>query len=493
MLRRAQIYLPAIGSALLLAAANRWTVVGFLSCIALVPWLFAIHESDRRFAWRSGFWFGVFYFGAQFFWLAQFVIQWTNSITFGLFPWALATLLAANYGGLFGLLAERAFRTNAWWKIPLAWAAVELLRSYIPMLAFPWGLAANTLRTYLPVIQTAHLGSVYFVSAEIILANLVVLALWKRDLAPKKLVWAGPTALGVAIVASLVLFNRPIEGKKLKVMVVQTGVNMAFGDQMKMEVDTADRVNAALHEATKKKPDLLVMPEAAAGVVPTLPPRTGLDFDPEVPAVLGAQFGVRPTYQSALGWDGNWQIAHKTRLVIFGEFVPLRSVIPALAEAFKLPAGDLSSGPDGVKSMHLGKATVGPVLCFEGLFPDIAYRQLWNGADLLAVMSIDDWYLNSDAPEQLHAAAMWRSIETGLPAARAATLGQSDAFDSHGKATNPPIPLGKAANQVIEMTLPKPEKWPIYSASAFLLWAILVTIGLLFKPKEYVAKKKRTR
>src|SRR6185436_20490735 len=79
---------------------------------------------------------------------------------------------------------------------------------------------------------------------------------------------------------------------------------------------------------------------------------------------------------------------------------------------------------------------VGPLICFEGLFPDLAYRQATNGARLLTVISIDDWYMGTAAPEQLRSAAVWRAVETDLPLARAASLGYSLAVDQRGRIMN---------------------------------------------------------
>ena len=116
-------------------------------------------------------------------------------------------------------------------------------------------------------------------------------------------------------------------------------------------------------------------------------------------------------------------MADKTRLVIFGEFIPGRDVFPFVQNAFHLPDGDLSAG-DKLATVRAGRLTVGPLICFEGLFPDLGLRQAWAGADLLAVMSNDDWFAPF-AQARLARAAQWRAIEAGLPLVRAASRGRS--------------------------------------------------------------------
>jgi apolipoprotein N-acyltransferase len=152
-------------------------------------------------------------------------------------------------------------------------------------------------------------------------------------------------------------------------------------------------------------------------------------------------------HQSAFAYDGKWSYADKTRLVIFGEYVPFREYLPFL-DSFRLPGGDLTPG-DRVKALSV----VGPILCFEALFPDVALQQQVNGARLLAVMSIDDWYMGTNAPEQLRAASIWRAVECGLPLVRSAGLGFTLACNSRGRVIAE-APLGEQVPLRVELRVP---------------------------------------
>jgi apolipoprotein N-acyltransferase len=102
--------------------------------------------------------------------------------------------------------------------------------------------------------------------------------------------------------------------------------------------------------------------------------------------------GKRPdgdkTYQTAFAYDGTWSSADKTRLVVFGEYVPFRD-LPLLSN-FHLPAGDLSPAKQ-LNTVKVDGMTIGPLLCFEGVFPDLGERHQRLGAQILVQMSIDDW------------------------------------------------------------------------------------------------------
>ena len=84
---------------------------------------------------------------------------------------------------------------------------------------------------------------------------------------------------------------------------------------------------------------------------------------------------------------------------------------------------------------------------------DLTPREL-QIAQLLAVMSIDDWYMGSAAPEQLRMAAVWRAVETGLPLVRSASLGYSLAVDARGNVLAE-APLGKRFPLRVELDIPQ--------------------------------------
>jgi apolipoprotein N-acyltransferase len=227
---------------------------------------------------------------------------------------------------------------------------------------------------------------------------------------------------------------------------------MAFGDPGQQDARSSLAVEQLESAAKSAGCRLLVLPEGVARVR-RLARDVPFRVDPAVPIVFGAQRGSGPIYQSAVGFDGRWQYVDKTRLVIFGEFVPGRDFLPFLS-AFHLASGDISAGTGGTKAMTIGGLPVGPIICFEALFPDIAWKQSLNGAHMLAVISIDDWFMGSSAPDELRAGTVWRAVETGLPVVRAATLGWSLAADGHG---NILVEAPMGATEAPRVQLPVPD------------------------------------
>lgn len=443
----------AVSAVLLLAAFPPFDLT-LLVFVALVPWIAALADATPRQAMRSGYVFGLVTMGGQMFWLQPFVARWTRSEALGAVPWLLATAVGALYFLAAGWLMQRCWSWGRPWGIPVVWAGVELLRSYILVLAFPWALVATPLWLLTPMIQLAHYGTLFAVSAWVVLANVLGARFLRGDrfLALRN----GAMAFVALLALSLVRYNAPQPGDSKVVTIGQPGVDLAFGDPGETERQVTRAVNEIMLSAAVQGADLVVLPEGLVndGAFPPNPP-----FDVIPGTVFGAKRGSDPAYQAAIAFDGTWHYADKTRLVVFGEYVPARRFLPFL-DAFQVPGGDLRPG-DRVTALDVGGVRVGPMLCFEGLFYDVAFKQAQNGAQILAQMSIDDWYMGTSAPDQLRMAAPFRAVEAGVPMVRAASLGYSLAVDARGDLVAA-APLGKQVATTVRLKVPpKPDVFPL--------------------------------
>lgn len=422
----------AVVSAILVLLAFPPFHFSLLVFVALVPWLIDLRSITGRRAWKSGYLFGYVTMTGQMAWILPFVGRWTGSYLLALIPWLLAAAISATYFAIAAVMIRICWARSCWWAIPVAWAGVEVFRSYIPVLAFPWALIATPLATFPAVIQTARDGTVYFVGAWVVLANvgLTMLMVKEEDFGvPRPVRWSGIAFLAI-LAWSLVRYSGPVEGEHFKATICQPGVDEAFGRPDENARILRESVRLCYAAAQANGSQLIVLPEGVSHAPSGMPPSTDFTVEKNPPIVFGGTRGIDPEYQDAFAFDGaNWTYADKTRLVIFGEFVPMRW-LPFLSR-FNLPSGDLTAGKV-VQPVAIGGLKVGPMLCFEGLFGDVAAQQVRRGARLLTVMSIDDWYMGSAAPEQLATGSIWRAVETGVPVLRSATLGYSMAVDQHG-------------------------------------------------------------
>jgi len=400
-----------------------------LTFVCLIPWMLQLRAGTLKQAfWRSYF-MGFLIVLAQMAWLQSFVNRWTANLPLSLVPWIICGFLGAFYFALAGILIRAALFRRWWWAIPLVWAGIEIFRSYVPGLAFPWFILATPLWRVPAIDQWAFIGTIYFVSAWVCLVNLV-LASWIAAWKGRALRWSLVVALVMPLL-SLLWYARPIVGDAKRVIAGQPGYDMAFGDQQLLNYELSNRVAALISRARDLHADLLVLPEGMSDSG-EFPPVTPFGLSNDVPILFGGRRGTAPQYQTAFAYDhGKWTYSDKSRLVVFGEYVPGRDYIPFLG-SFKVPAGDLRAA-EKVSAVNVAGMKVGPLICFEALFWDVAHAQSENGAQLLAVMSLDDWYMGTPAPEQLKLACVWRAIETGLPVVRSASLGYTLAVDQRGR------------------------------------------------------------
>jgi len=125
----------------------------------------------------------------------------------------------------------------------------------------------------------------------------------------------------------------------------------------------------------------------------------------------------------------------KRHLVPFGEYVPLRSLLGWLHRFTDVGEGDFKAGtePSPITiNLAASSFTVGPLICYEDVFPKMARDSALAGADVLAVVTNDAWYGEGAAAYQHAAHAVLRAVETRRPVLRCGNGGWSGWIDEFG-------------------------------------------------------------
>ncbi len=156
----------------------------------------------------------------------------------------------------------------------------------------------------------------------------------------------------------------------------------------------------------------------------------------------------------------------KAHLVPFGEYFPVYA-------NFILGEQGFVPGP-GLRTMHLaGLGAIGPLICYEAIFPAQVVEQ-GERPSMLVNITNDAWFGDSAGPRQHLAAARMRTIEEGLPMVRAANTGVSTVIDAHGRMTGR---LG--LNEQGVLVLPVPGPLPPTFFARFGLWSPGILAGLV--------------
>ncbi len=337
--------------------------------------------------------------------------------------------------------ARRAPRLARLWAFPAAWMATEWARGHL-LTGFPWNtLAASTLD--LPgLAQPAALYGALGLSG--------LIALGAAAIAFARL-WPGVVAATLAI-AGIVGTGRFGTGPPplgVELVIVQPNISQA--DKWDPSAQARNlaallRLSRSARVARAGVPRVILWPEAAlaeaeAEADPGLRLRLATLLRPGDLLLTG---GLSVTYaaggqpvaatNSVFVIDSAGAIRaryDKSHLVPGGEYVPLRPVADAFGLSRLAPGDvDFTPGP-GARTIALpGLPPVGPLVCYEMIFPtdivDEARRPAW-----LFNPSNDAWFADT-GPWQHLALARLRAIEEGLPIARSTPTGVSALIGADG-------------------------------------------------------------
>jgi apolipoprotein N-acyltransferase len=172
-------------------------------------------------------------------------------------------------------------------------------------------------------------------------------------------------------------------------------------------------------------------------------------------------------------------MSDKFHLVPFGEYLPFERALRAIGISEIAADTGFSSG-SGPETFSLpGAPPVGPLICYEVIFPGEVTgvpRPLW-----LVNLTDDSWFGPDTGPMQHLLIARVRAIEEGLPIVRAANSGISAVIDSYGRVR---ASLALGLRGVIDNDLPVALSETIYAryGDMILLLLLLICAGAAVWP-----------
>ena len=125
----------------------------------------------------------------------------------------------------------------------------------------------------------------------------------------------------------------------------------------------------------------------------------------------------------------------KRHLVPFGEYVPLRPLFGWLKKFTEVSDGDFTPGKNSATMLvrsASGAFTVGALVCYEDIFPNLSRQSVLDGADVLAVVTNNAWYGEGGAAYQHAAHSVLRAVEMRRPVLRCGNGGWSGWIDEYG-------------------------------------------------------------
>jgi apolipoprotein N-acyltransferase len=160
---------------------------------------------------------------------------------------------------------------------------------------------------------------------------------------------------------------------------------------------------------------------------------------------------------------------YKSHLVPFGEYVPMKKMLPFLAPLV-VSVGDFSAGHVG-QPLEWRGARLGVLICFESIFPDIAREWVKNGANVLVNLTNDAWYGKSSAPYHSLVMSVFRAVETRRSVVRSANTGVSGFIDPLGRVSAP--------SQIFTSWARSEDVSLLNGQTVFVRWGHIFPIGCL--------------
>jgi apolipoprotein N-acyltransferase len=319
--------------------------------------------------------------------------------------------------------------------VPAAWVAAEYIRSW-DQLGGPWGvLGASQWDNPLPRALAA-MGGVWLVSAALVAVNVALALALSPGRTGRQRIRSASLAAGLVVVvfAAGALIPGPDAEGEITVAGVQTGRIEGPAARFDAHVEaTRDLVGEDL--------DLVVWPESSVGFDleddPTRLARLAAlsdDLGVDLLVNVDARRGEGGIFKSALlvGPDGVQSRYDKTRLVPFGEAIPLRPLLGWVTSLTPAADEDRRRG-DELVVMETAGIGVGPLVCFESTFPDLGRGLAEKGADLIVLQTATTTFQGSWAHDQHASLAALRAVEAGRPMMHTALSGTTAAFDAEGE------------------------------------------------------------
>ncbi|WP_375333033.1 apolipoprotein N-acyltransferase [Candidatus Tisiphia endosymbiont of Psammoecus bipunctatus] len=420
--------------------------------IFFIPGLFALallcYQVQIANSWKEasilGFIFGYGHFLVSMYWISIGVTVYIDEFwwavplaLFGL-PIILACFIATTCG--FGFLAK----SHHFYQFIfcLYWVFFEWVRSWI-FTGLPWNLLGYAFSFSDILIQSSSIIGIYGLSFIVIYISTSFYHIFTKQYNLLKILLANSLVI-IALITSyglLKLHNNPTSFSNIKVRLVQPSIPQIA----KWDVEEFWK-NFNLHIALSKEPgnvDLIIWSEAAM-VAPH-------DYQPIKIKILkmlkikkailitggitnngknGEDFEIY-TSLYALTEVGNKLFEyHKSHLVPFGEYMPLKWLLPFK----KLTAGllDYTAGDRQLVSLDKPNITIKPLICYESIFPNFV-RTSNKLSDVIINVTNDAWYGNSTGSYQHLQISRMRSVENGLPMLRTANNGISAVIDPVGR------------------------------------------------------------
>ena len=379
-------------------------------------------------SFKLSFFFGYGYYIYSHNWFSESLLAFGDELLW-LYPFGLTLIPAffALYFSAAGMLIYKYARGNIF-LIALIWLSMELIRSY-GYIELPWLLIGYIWSNVDAMSQTTSLFGIYGLS---FLTIIWALAIKEAFLLKTRIVYIAFISFIACYSYGLYHLQAPIHEQNAKIRIVQPNLDRNVYSRANNRHENLLK-SIAMSQNNNQNIDYIIWPEGSneyninehllTAIKNSIPKDALLIFN-----------ASRTTKDPLTIWNSLFIINSngtvvdyydKVHLVPLGEYIPLRSILPFI-DKITPGAVDYSKG-SGLKAIKV-KHPFMPNICYESIFSENTtefFTWIVNSTN-------DGWFGDSIGPKQHLAMSRFRSIEQGVPTARAALTGISAAIDSFG-------------------------------------------------------------
>ncbi|MCH7504645.1 apolipoprotein N-acyltransferase [PVC group bacterium] len=445
-----------------------WSIVfGFLTALSFPPYdchflvwfsfafpIYLIHKNKSiNYSFRFGYLFGLAFYAVLLSWIIE--VSWWGLVLILILPVFYGFIFSAVCIWLKYFLSDQ--KNGVWevlFAVPVIWVFVEHLREYV-LTGFPWGQIGYSQYLNPSVIQLSSVLGVYGVSAWIVFVNICLMvgfsSLWKTrrwtNKVTKVLLAAGCVSLLLVFFGKSRIGSIDLDRKEtIKIGIVQGNIPLDEKWDISKKDAILEKYIVLSKELIREDVKVVVWPESALPFYYRSDENRKKrlnDFVKNHPVTLitGALdrrlMGDTMRYFNSvfvLSADREALVYDKIHLVPFGEYVPswIKKIFPQIHKRVT-PGEDFSAGKVSPALFVNGKFSLGPLICYEDVFPELSRKLVKNGASALLNLTNDAWFGNTAMSYQHLMHAVFRAAENGVYVLRAANTGISCVIDPYGR------------------------------------------------------------
>ncbi|AXU06430.1 apolipoprotein N-acyltransferase [Rickettsia japonica] len=418
----------------------------FIPALLTLSYLcYIVQKSENWYeATKFGYLFGFGHFLSGIYWISigvsVYIADFWWAIPFALFglPIVLACFISASCTLSFFAKNNKYYQ----FIFCLCWVLFEWVRSWI-FTGFPWNLIGYAFSFSDILIQPLSIIGIYGLSFIVIYISTSAYPLFSKQFTQLKILLASSVLVLTIIViyGAVRLSNNHTNFTDIKVRLVQPSIPQTekwneeeFWHNLMLHINLSENLEPT---------DLIIWSEAALVVPDDIPQVKSklLKMLNSTNAILitggisdnkkqGDEFEL---YSAMYALDKNNHKLfeyHKSHLVPFGEYMPLKKILPFK----KLTHGlmDYKEGNGGLVYLEKYNLKIKPLICYESIFSDFV-RTNNEIADVIINITNDAWYGKSSGPYQHFHISRSRAVENGLPMIRVANNGISAIVDPFGR------------------------------------------------------------